>query len=254
MRSNFIIKCVSTLVVIIAGAFSAMAQGDAGRISGTVTDVNGAIVAGATVTVTSQATGEVRNAVVNGEGSFTIINLKPNKYTVTATAANFELVKQTDVNLLTGQELNLSFKLPAKGLNVSVDVISGEDALVNTSSAAMTANVNEREVKGLPVNGRQLSQLELAAPGAQNTGTGTFADIRFNGRANQQNVIRYDGVEGSAIIDSSPGNLNGEVPSPFRLQSSLENVQEFRVESSNFPAEFGTGTGGQVSVVTKSGL
>ena len=253
MRSNFIIKCVSTLVVIIAGAFSAMAQGDAGRISGTVTDVNGAIVAGATVTVTSQATGEVRNAVVNGEGSFTIINLKPNKYTVTATAANFELVKQTDVNLLTGQELNLSFKLPAKGLNVSVDVVSGEDALVNTSSAAMTANVNEREVKGLPVNGRQLSQLELAAPGAQNTGTGTFADIRFNGRANQQNVIRYDGVEGSAIIDSSPGNLNGEVPSPFRLQSSLENVQEFRVESSNFPAEFGTGTGGQVSVVTKSG-
>ncbi len=50
-----------------------------------------------------------------------------------------------------------------------------------------------------------------------------------------------------------PGNLNGEIPSPFRLQSSLENVQEFRVDSSNFPAEFGTGTGGQISVVTKSG-
>src|SRR5205814_6113743 len=78
-------------------------------------------------------------------------------------------------------------------------------------------------------------------------------DIRFNGRAVEQNIIRYDGVEGTAIVDASPGNLNGEVPSPFRLQSSLENVQEFRVESSNFPAEFGTGTGGQVSVVTKSG-
>ena len=69
----------------------------------------------------------------------------------------------------------------------------------------------------------------------------------------QQNVIRYDGIEGSAIIDASPGNLNGELPTPFRLQSSLENVQEFRVDSNNFPAEFGTGTGGQVSVVTKSG-
>ena len=56
-----------------------------------------------------------------------------------------------------------------------------------------------------------------------------------------------------AIIDASPGNLNGEVPSPFRLQASLENVQEFRVESSNYPAEYGTGTGGQISVVTKSG-
>ena len=84
----------------------------------------------------------------------------------------------------------------------------------------MSANVNQREVEGLPINGRQLSQLYLQAPGGVNSGTGTFADIRFSGRANQQNVIRYDGVEGTAIIDASPGNLNGEVPSPFRLQSS----------------------------------
>ena len=105
----------------------------------------------------------------------------------------------------------------------------------------MSANVSQREVEGLPINGRQLSQLYLQAPGAQNAGTGTFQDIRFSGRANEQNVVRYDGVEGSAIIDASPGNLNGEVPTPFRLQSSLENVQEFRVDSSNFPAEFGTG-------------
>jgi hypothetical protein len=69
----------------------------------------------------------------------------------------------------------------------------------------------------------------------------------------EQNAIRYDGVEGSAIIDSAPGNLNGEVPTPFKLQASLENVQEFRVESSSYPAEYGTGTGGQVNVVTKSG-
>ena len=55
------------------------------------------------------------------------------------------------------------------------------------------------------------------------------------------------------IIDSAPGNLNGEIPTPFKLQASLENVQEFRVESSSYPAEFGTGTGGQVSVITKSG-
>jgi hypothetical protein len=114
-------------------------------------------------------------------------------------------------------------------------------------------NVNPREVEALPLNGRQLSQLYLQAPGSVNSGSGTFGDIRFSGRAVQQNVIRYDGIEGSGIIDASPGNLNGEVPSPFRLQSSLENVQEFRVDSNNFPAEFGTGTGGQVSVVTKSG-
>ena len=90
-------------------------------------------------------------------------------------------------------------------------------------------------------------------PGSQNAGTGTWNDVRFSGRANNQNVIKFDGVEGSAIIDASPGNIGGQIASPFKLQASLENVQEFRVESNNYPAEFGTGTGGQVSVVTKSG-
>jgi hypothetical protein len=117
----------------------------------------------------------------------------------------------------------------------------------------MSATVNQREVGGLPLNGRQVSQLYLQAPGASNSGSGTFSDIRFNARAVEQNIIRYDGIEGTAVVDASPGNLNGEIASPFRLQSSLENVQEFRVESSNFPAEFGTGTGGQISLITKSG-
>src|SRR5262249_35582067 len=114
-------------------------------------------------------------------------------------------------------------------------------------------NVSEREVNALPVNGRQMSQLMLQAPGAVNSGQGTWNDVRFAGRAVDQNAIRYDGIEGSAIIDASPGVLNGEISSPFKLQTSLENVQEFRVESSGYPAEYGTGTGGQVSVITKSG-
>ena len=102
------------------------------------------------------------------------------------------------------------------------------------------------------MNGRQVSQLYLMAPGAVNSGSGTFDNIRFSGRSNQQNVIRFDGVEGSSIVDSSPGNLNGETTSLFRLEQSLENVQEFRVDSNNYPAEYGTGTGGQISFVTKS--
>src|SRR4029434_4367667 len=121
---------------------------------------------------------------------------------------------------------------------------------LDTSSARMGANVNETEVQALPFNGRQLSQLYLQAPGSLNSGSGTFGDIRFSGRAVEQNAVRYDGVEGSAIIDSSPGNLNGEIASPFRLQSSLENVQEFRVDSNNYPAEYGTGTGGMSSGLT----
>lgn len=151
-----------------------------------------------------------------------------------------------------GQELALDFEFKPAGVTEAVTVV-GSAPLLDLSSARMGANVSEREVQGLPVNGRQMSQLLLQAPGAQNAGDGTWQDIRFSGRANEQNVIKYDGVEGSAVIDASPGNVNGENRTPFRLQSSLENVQEFRVESSSYPAEYGTGTGGQVSVVTKSG-
>lgn len=69
----------------------------------------------------------------------------------------------------------------------------------------------------------------------------------------EQNIIRLDGIEATSIIDTSPGNLNGELTSTFRLQQSLEAIQEFRVDSSSYPAEMGTGTGGQVSFITKSG-
>ena len=131
--------------------------------------------------------------------------------------------------------------------------VVGIAPVLDLSSAKIGANVSEREVQGLPVNGRQMSQLMLQAPGSQNAGTGTWGDIRFSGRAVEQNVIKYDGVEASGIIDSAPGVANGENASLFKLQASLENVQEFRVESSGYPAEFGTGTGGQVSVITKSG-
>src|SRR6185436_12826254 len=152
-----------------------------------------------------------------------------------------------------GQRLTLDFTLQPAGINQSINVeASAAEAVVDTSSATIGVNVDLREVGQLPINGRQLSQLYLQAPGAQNTGSGTFGDIRFSGRATEQNAIRFDGIEASAIVDANPGNVGGELVSPFRLQSSLENVQEFRVDSNNYPAEYGTGTGGQVSVVTKS--
>lgn len=252
MKRKLFITTFTAILTILFTFISAFAQSGQ-RIAGTVADTAGAIVPGATVSVKNEQTGETRNVTADSDGTFTIVGLQPAKYTITAAAVNFETTTKTGVELLVGQALNLDLALAAKGVAVQVDVVSGEDNIVNTASASMSANVNQREVEGLPINGRQLSQLYLQAPGALNSGTGTFSDIRFSGRANQQNVVRYDGVEGTAIIDASPGNLNGEVPSPFRLQSSLENVQEFRVDSSNFPAEYGTGTGGQISVVTKSG-
>lgn len=257
MHKSFPRKLVTISLLAIAAALfllplSANAQTDQGRIVGTVTDANNALVPGAALVIKNERTGEERTTTTNDEGYFIISALRPSSYTVTANAKDLS-AKTTNVQVLVGQEFTLTMVVQPTGVAATVNVTDGGESAVETSSASMAVNVNPREVEGLPLNGRQLSQLYLQAPGALNSGSGTYGDITFNGRSVEQNMVRYDGVEGTAIIDSSPGNLNGQVPSPFRLQSSLENVQEFRVESSNYAAEYGTGTGGQVNVVTKSG-
>lgn len=229
------------------------AQTDQGRITGTVHDQSKAVIGDATVTVKNERTGETRTVTTNDQGLYLITNLKPSTYTVRVTAQGFVESQITGLQLLVGATLTGDLEVKPSGTSETVTVVATEEATLDPTSASMGANVNPREVQSLPLNGRQLSQLYLQAPGSLNSGSGTFGDIRFSGRAVEQNAIRYDGVEGSAIIDAAPGNLNGEIASPFRLQASLENVQEFRVDSNNYPAEFGTGTGGQVSVVTKSG-
>jgi outer membrane receptor protein involved in Fe transport len=251
MRSGRTRFVLTLWLALMALPSLALAQGD-GRFSGTVLDQSGAIVPGATVTVKNERTGEERTATSNADGRYTVTNLKPSVYTLRAKFGQLAPLEYTGLELVAAQNFELDLQLQAGGVSETITV-TAQTNVIDLSSARQGVNVNEAEVQALPVNGRQMSQLMLQAPGAQNSGTGTWQEIRFSGRAVEQNVIRYDGIEGSAIIDAAPGNLNGEVPSPFKLQASLENVQEFRVESSNFPAEFGTGTGGQVNVITKSG-
>ncbi len=240
------------VAVVLLALLPSIAAAQDGRVVGTIRDTSNAFIPGATVTVTNVRTGEARLAVTDGTGAFAVTGLRPSTYTISAELDGFAKVEYAELNLAVGQELSLSFEFRPAGVRENVTVVATAPVL-DVSSARVGANVSEREVQNLPVNGRQMSQLMLQAPGSQNAGTGTWNDVRFSGQANQQNVIKFDGVEGSAIIDASPGNIGGQNASPFKLQASLENVQEFRVESSNYPAEFGTGTGGQVSVVTKSG-
>src|SRR5499427_5679256 len=245
-------KWLTAFILVAIGAATAMAQTDQGRFTGTVRDSQNAFVAGATVKVKNERTGEEREVITNQQGYFLIGSLKPSTYTIRAEKTGFSAIEYTNMTIAVGQELNLDFEFKPAGVQETVTVV-GTAPVLDVSSAHIGVNVGERDIKDLPVNGRQMSQLMLQAPGSQNAGTGTWQDIRFSGRAVEQNAIRYDGIEGSAIIDAAPGNLNGEVATPFKLQASLENIQEFRVESSAYPAEFGTGSGGQVSVITKSG-
>ncbi len=249
--TRFLISTAAVLALLCLPIVAA-AQSDTGKISGIIKDQNGAIVPGANVTVTDEKTGAERSAKANDDGYFVVPALKASSYRIIAEVTGMT-GRLDHVALNVGDSLTLNVPMAPGGVTATINVLAGDEVVTSTSSASMGANVIPREVEGLPVNGRQLSQLYLQAPGSVNSGSGTFGDIRFSGRAVEQNIVRYDGIEGTAIIDSSPGNLNGEIPTPFRLQSSLENVQEFRVDSNNYPAEQGTGTGGQINVVTKSG-
>jgi hypothetical protein len=226
---------------------------DQARLVGTVTDSTGAVIPKAAISVMDEKTGLTRQGTADDKGYYIIPNLAPSTYRVTGTGNGLGPTEFTGVNLAVGQERTLNIVLNPAAIASEVTVSGGELTQVDTSSAAVGANVNAREVATLPLNGRQLSQLYLLTPGAQTSGGGSFDNIRFSGRANQQNAIRFDGVEASSIIDASPGNLNGETSTGFRLQSSLETVAEFKIDSSNYPAEFGTGSSAQISVVTKTG-
>jgi len=245
-------RALAVLMCLLAWPSLVFSQTDQGKISGIVRDQHNAFVSGAKVTVKNERTGEERVALSNDQGYFLIGFLKPSTYTIRTEKDGFSALDYAEMPLAVGQELSLDFELRPAGVQEAVTV-TGTAPVLDLSSARIGVNLSQREVDNLPVNGRQMSQLLLQAPGSQNAGTGTWQDIRFSGRAVEQNAIRYDGIEGSAIIDAAPGNLNGEIATPFKLQASLENVQEFRVESSSYPAEYGTGSGGQVSVITKSG-
>ena len=249
-------KKVKVLFVIVLLAFvchCANSQSTTGRLTGVVRDQSGALLPNAKVVITDSRTGATRVIQTNYDAVYLAVSLPPSEYAISASAAAFSVSEVRNVVLAVGQESIHDFVLSPAGTQTNVTVDAGSTSVLDTSSATIGANVSNREIQNLPINGRQISQLYLLVPGATNSGTGTFDNIRFSGRAVEENIIRLDGIEATTLISSSPGNLNGELTSLFRLQQSLEAVQEFRIDSSVYPAEMGTGTGGQISFITRSG-
>src|ERR1700736_2772111 len=254
MTSKFSRLLMLLAVMCLSGTLNrAFAQADSGRIIGQVLDAKNASIAGATVTAVNERTNEERTTTSNPDGTYQIVGLRPSLYTIKVAADQFAPAQETGLQLTVGQEVHRNFTMQPGTLSSSISVVESVETAIDTRSAAIGGNVSERQVEDLAINGRQVSQLYLMTPGAVNFGGGTFDDIRFNGRSFEENALRYDGIEAGGIISNNPSNIGGEMGSVFRVQASLENVQEFRVDSSNYPAEFGTGTGGQISLITKSG-
>ena len=240
------------LAVLMLGLVSAAAEAQQteSRIIGKVTDSSDAALPGVTVNVTSKATGAARSVVTDASGTYSVTNLGPGEYAVEVELSGFQ-TRNREVVIGVGQIQTVDVSLPVAGVTESVTV-EAESQVLEVASARIGVNVSPEEVKNLPVNGRNFANLMTLATGATSDGNGGWSSVRFNGKSNQQNYLNYDGVDGSYVWDASPGYLNA-TGSQFRLQTSMESVAEFRVNSGLAPAESGLGAGGNITVISKSG-
>jgi hypothetical protein len=237
-------------IALAPGSHTVSAQQTESRIVGTITDPNGSSLPGVAVTVTSASTGSIRTAVSDEQGRFVVTNLAPGTYQVAMDLNGFAATRR-DVTLGLGDVKPVDVRLALAGVTEAVTV-AAEATTLDIESARIGVNVSPAEIEQLPVNGRNFANLMTLATGATTDGNGGWASVRFNGKSNQQNYLNYDGVDGTYVWDASPGYLNA-TGSQFRLQTSMESIAEFRVNSGLAPAESGLGAGGNITVVSKSG-
>jgi hypothetical protein len=153
--------------------------------------------------IVNERTNRERSTITSDDGNYAFTGLEPSDYTLSASQPGFAKVEVKGLPLQVSQEIRRNLDLGVSGTASVVNVEGGAIAVLDLSSAKMGVNVSKREVAQLPLNGRQVSRLYLLTPGAVNSGSGTYDNIRFSGRSNQQNAIRYDGVEAGSIIDAA---------------------------------------------------
>lgn len=239
--------CPLLAYVLVAG--SANAQLSSAAVSGTIVDSSGAVVQGATITLTNEATNVEQGSVTGPTGHYTVIDIQPGVYSIQVSKSDFTTIKQSHIRLSVNQALNLAFTLTVGSSQQSVTVSSNVSDVQSTTSALGTA-ITTKSVNDLPLNGRNFTELLTLTPGAsrvdvaQNPGTQNGTSYTFpaiNGQRNRSNMFLLDGMNDLAFY----GNYN--------YQPIIDDIEEFKVQSHNDLAEFGQVTGGVVNVVTRSG-
>ncbi|HEX8844973.1 MAG TPA: TonB-dependent receptor [Pyrinomonadaceae bacterium] len=239
---------VTGLLVLFAlmGAVSlSFGQGQKGTISGTVTDQNGGVVAGATVEATNDATGEKFNAVTSDSGTYTIPNVTVGEYTVTTTATGFATTTFKSVKTSVSFNTTIDVVLQPQGASETVVVTSGDaQTQVNTTDQQLSTLLDNRKIVDLPLLNRDPNSLILLAPGTVQTQSG-LGGFSVNGSRERNNNFMVDGVDNN---DTEVPGIAGGLSTP-----NIDATQEFRVITGNFNAEFGRNTGAIVNVATKNG-
>jgi hypothetical protein len=253
-KSIFVVVCLGALLFLtVAPAWPQSAT--TGALTGNVTDPSGAVISGAAVTLTSLATGQVRTATTDASGSYKFSLLPPGAYSVKFTANGFKTAEVSSVNVSITETPVLNEKLEV-GAQASEVTVEATVETVQTQNATVGTLVGSKTVTDLPLSSRNYTQIIDLSPGvvanvasAAAVGNGT-QDINVNGMGSDQNNYMMDGATltnyGSGGGAQS-GNFPGiGIPNP-------DSIQEFKIQTSQYDAEYGRNPGASVNVVTKGG-
>jgi hypothetical protein len=221
------------------------AQIDRAVLEGTVTDPAGRVIDDAAVKVTDAGTGISEDRKTSSNGYYRFPGLAVGRYTVTTASKGFQTRIVDSVILQVGQTRTLDIQLSV-GMTTEKVEVKASTAPAERSSAEASTVITSDQIENLPNNGRDWASFTLLAPFAQDDGGGDQRTIRFAGRARDDNNFQFDGVDAGGIQEQAQ-------KSQTRLQISQDAVEEYRVNSALYDAEYGTQAGGQIDVVTKSG-
>jgi Carboxypeptidase regulatory-like domain len=235
------------LLLLFPAASSVLAQGGRAELNGTVLDQAKAVLPGVTVTVTHEATGQVRQAVTSPEGRFVIPTLVPGTYTIKAELQGFETTTRTGLVLGVGQELTVSLTLNLSGVREEVTV-TAQTPVVETTASNIGTSITSSEIDNSPSANRSQFSLMQTIPGLVPTlQVGSFEGGQFsaNGQATTNNLFLVDGQYNN---DSRLGGSQGT-----QARVTLDSMAEYQVQTHQYGAEYGGSTGVVVNAVSKSG-
>jgi len=248
----------TTLLVVLLWLLSAtvigLAQVDTGSLVGTVKDASGAVLANASVTATNTDTGVPTSAKTDVSGNYVITPLHIGRYSVSVESAGFRREIRKDIVLDVQQTIRLDFSLKVGSVSETMEV-SGAAPLLETESASLGDVVTSDQVEELPLNGRRYVDLATLTSGVTKvlegpvdggtpppTNGNTGGSFAVNGTRGDQNNFMLDGIDNNS-------NDNGDIS----ILSSVDAVAEFKIQTSNYSAEFGRSGGAVINATTKSG-
>jgi hypothetical protein len=240
------------LMHLLAVPAATSAQSPAGSIAGTVADESGAALPGASVVITRVETGGTRALTTDERGRFRAPGLEPGEYEISAELQGFQRTVRRGLRLTIGQEMQLNLVLNIGQIQEAL-VVTADSPMVETTRSTLANLIDDKQIRELPLNGRDFSELALTGVGVVQTPTVDRSLLRgmgtqFSVAGARPNMVSYL-LDGTDIADQggqSPGSAAGGL-------LGVETVREFQVITNNYSAEFGRSAGGIVSAITRSG-